>query len=243
MAAPFLAGFATPNTSAALTLTTGDMTTAIPAGSSIIVLMGNGNTGSVGVTCSGVADTPGNTYTVYNLACAAADRSAMIAICLNSPHGLTTAQTVTATWSASTTGNVVVAGYTPTAGYTTTLDTHVGANGSSTAPSASTGTLAKQNETCYGCITNVNGGGIPSSPSWTSLKETHGSSQQYSSTYYYQPGTTTSSQTCSGTIASGAWGDAVLSTYDVAPTTVNLVKAALTAASYDLMPIVKPMLT
>lgn len=225
---PYVMANPTPVTTT--TATTVPITTPSNAGDCLLVAASTPLAASNGP--SAVSDSKGNAYllaqsVVSNLATWVAD----------GPSPLTTSDTATVNWttSGSNTKDIQVIGV-PGAAAVSALDTgaSVTASGTSTTPSATSGTIQNPNSIAIFVVCNSSSGGAPASfGSFTSLGSVQLSTFQYL-TVAYQQLTGTTPVTASCTITSTSWvaNLIILSPTSVASQGGTTVGATVEAGSY-----------
>ena len=192
----------------------GDATTVPAAGESVFVLIGAGF-GSAAITS--VTDAKANTYVLSQKVTPANNESVWIYECLNPGTHLAAADAVTVTWTASTSGttNVRVIGCAGVAS-SSADDTSGTTSGSSTAPSAATGSgLAQASELVISVIQSGNAtGGVKTwGNSFTQMGHNlRSGSGSYLGVAVFST-TTTAAVTSSATLTTtGGWGQ-IVATY------------------------------
>jgi hypothetical protein len=197
---PYALGAASTATAAAAV--TAATSTAL--GDAIVVGLGSSSTASV---ITSVTDTQGNIYQPYKSNATAQFGAVWAAFAALPLTGGTDIITVTFT-SATGQKNITALGCPGILGFGAAVDTAAAAsaNGTSTAPSATTGTLANSGELLVGLITGANAGGAPGSVTagWTQIEQEHSGSNEWS-TLLYQVAPSVTAVTLAAAITSAAW--------------------------------------
>jgi hypothetical protein len=198
------------------------VTTATAEGDAIVVAATN----SGALTVTGVTDTPGNSYRQVVSSAAEFTSSMWVADTVNNLDGtlqLTTADTITVTYSGTSVNsrNVVAGGATGYSGVDVTPAVASAASG--TSPAIASGTLAQASEVLWAAFVNGNGGGAPSAfTNCTNLATAETGPDEFLSLAYEVVDATTS-VTCGCTIASSKWQAMLLSLEGPATPPVNVI--------------------
>jgi hypothetical protein len=154
---------------------------------------------------TGVTDSAGNAY-VLSASIGTASPSGWAFVCQGSA-GLDPSDTITVTYAGTGSAKTVLVAACAGALLTGAVDQAVNVQGTSAAPSGTTGTLAQASEVAIALIINANAGGAPSgfAAGWAQLGATqHNGSTQFTA-MLGQVTTANTALTASATIVSAGW--------------------------------------
>jgi len=208
----------------------GSLTTVITS----LVTTGPGDGIVVAVSCpsaapTGVTDSAGNTYTLTTSDPSGNEPIWLFVALAASP--VATAGTITVAWSSSAGAKNAVAVGCPGVKFAAAVDRAAHADGTSTSPSVTTGTLAQAKETAITVVSSAHaGGGITWAAGWAGLGAAVNGTTQWTQVAW-QNTTTTSPVTGSGTLAASAAWTAITVTLELA--TVPAVVQEVSGTSTD----------
>jgi Putative Ig domain len=168
------------------------------------------STGSNTVTPSAVTDSKSNTYTQLSTASSSNSMDSYVFQALNAT-ALTTSDTITVTWNSTSNGKNVVAIGCSGVATSSAFDVTATNQGSGTALTASTGTLASTSELAVAVAAFGNAGtSITWASGWTQRATVHAGSALYTSVAT-QAETSTAAVTAAATLgASASWSDIII---------------------------------